>query len=203
MTPADVIWNTPSADSTGSMPLGNGDLGLNVWAQADGRLRCYLGKTDAWDELGRLVKVGAFDLSFSPNPFAAGAGFSQTLVTAAGCIEIRGAGGFYAKVWVDAHSSTVVIEGRSRTPLQVTVELNVWRRAPRLLDPKENNGAIGLRAESESQGIGPDTVAEIGPDVIAWFHRNTSSVWPSTLDHQALGFLKESQTDPLLHRTFG
>ncbi|MFA5206895.1 MAG: DUF5703 domain-containing protein, partial [Lentisphaeria bacterium] len=52
-------------------------------------------------------------------------------------------------------------------------------------------------------GIGPDTVAEIGPDVIAWFHRNTSSVWPSTLDHQALGFLKESQADPLLHRTFG
>jgi hypothetical protein len=26
----NVIWNTPSHDSSGSMPLGNGDIALNV-----------------------------------------------------------------------------------------------------------------------------------------------------------------------------
>ena len=27
----DVVWMTPSRDSSGSMPLGNGDIGLNLW----------------------------------------------------------------------------------------------------------------------------------------------------------------------------
>jgi len=35
--PYMVSWDSPSEDSWGSMPLGNGDIGLNVWVEADGR----------------------------------------------------------------------------------------------------------------------------------------------------------------------
>lgn len=28
-----VVWNTPSRDSAGSTPTGNGDIGLNVWTE--------------------------------------------------------------------------------------------------------------------------------------------------------------------------
>jgi hypothetical protein len=31
----DVTWDTPSADSAGSMPLGNGDIGVNLWVEKD------------------------------------------------------------------------------------------------------------------------------------------------------------------------
>jgi len=34
----NVVWDSPSADCHGSMPLGNGDIGLNAWAQTDGKL---------------------------------------------------------------------------------------------------------------------------------------------------------------------
>jgi hypothetical protein len=29
----DVVWNTQSENSAGSMPLGGGDIGLNAWAE--------------------------------------------------------------------------------------------------------------------------------------------------------------------------
>ena len=34
----NVVWETASQDSSGSMPIGNGDIGLNVWVEEDGDL---------------------------------------------------------------------------------------------------------------------------------------------------------------------
>ena len=68
----NVVWNSPSKDSAGSMPLGNGRLGLNVWAEEGGDLVFYISKTDAWDGLGRLLKLGRVRLKFTPNPFDGG-----------------------------------------------------------------------------------------------------------------------------------
>ena len=33
--PADYAWTTQSKDSSESMPLGGGDVGLNVWVEND------------------------------------------------------------------------------------------------------------------------------------------------------------------------
>lgn len=66
------------------MPLGNGDIGLNVWGEEDGDLLFYLSKTDAWDENARLLKLGRIRVSLRPNPFRAGLPFRQTLNTDAG-----------------------------------------------------------------------------------------------------------------------
>ena len=68
----NIIWTTPSRDSSGSMPLGNGDIGLNVWVEEDGDLLFYLSKTDAWDENARLLKLGRVRVSLTPSPFCAG-----------------------------------------------------------------------------------------------------------------------------------
>ncbi|MEN6603290.1 MAG: DUF5703 domain-containing protein, partial [Bryobacteraceae bacterium] len=43
----DVTWDSPSRDSSGSMPLGNGDIGLNLWVEEGGDLLFYISKTDA------------------------------------------------------------------------------------------------------------------------------------------------------------
>ena len=32
----NVVWETPSENSFGSMPLGNGDIGMNVWTEPNG-----------------------------------------------------------------------------------------------------------------------------------------------------------------------
>ena len=34
----NVIWDTPSENSMGSMPAGNGDIGINLWVEKNGDL---------------------------------------------------------------------------------------------------------------------------------------------------------------------
>jgi len=43
----NIIWTTPGINSQGSMPIGNGDIGANVWVDDNGDLVFYISKTDA------------------------------------------------------------------------------------------------------------------------------------------------------------
>jgi len=63
----NVIWDTPSIDSWGSMPIGNGDIRANIWISANGEIHFYISKTDAWSENGRLLKIGKLKVRFNPN----------------------------------------------------------------------------------------------------------------------------------------
>ncbi len=83
-----LVWTTPSTNAAGSMPVGNGDLGLNVWVDPDGDLFLYAGKTDAWDGFGRLLKLGRLRLALTPNPFLTGQPFRQEMVLRNGAVEI-------------------------------------------------------------------------------------------------------------------
>ncbi|MEO0054644.1 MAG: hypothetical protein RLZZ50_591, partial [Verrucomicrobiota bacterium] len=71
---SNVTFTAPVPDSRGSMPLGNGDLGLNVWTEPNGDVLFYIGKTDAWldNQAMDLVKVGRVRVSLSPSPFTTG-----------------------------------------------------------------------------------------------------------------------------------
>ena len=44
----NVVWDSPSKDYNGSMPIGNGDLAANVWVEPTGDLIFYLSKSDSW-----------------------------------------------------------------------------------------------------------------------------------------------------------
>ncbi|MCA1807961.1 MAG: DUF5703 domain-containing protein [Lentisphaerae bacterium] len=85
----NVVWDSPSQDHTGSMPVGNGDVGANVWVEPNGDLVLLLAKTDAWSEDANLLKVGRARVKFQPNPFDGGAAFEQTLHLRQGEIRIR------------------------------------------------------------------------------------------------------------------
>ena len=65
-----VIWKSPGKSSMDCVPLGNGDIGLNAWTEGDNDLVFYISKTDAWDDNGRLCKVGKLRVTFSNSPFA-------------------------------------------------------------------------------------------------------------------------------------
>ncbi|HID21990.1 MAG TPA: hypothetical protein EYP14_06270, partial [Planctomycetaceae bacterium] len=64
----NVVWNSPSRDALGSMPLGNGEVGLNAWVEPNGDLAFYIARTDSWGDNGRLLKVGRVRVSFDPCP---------------------------------------------------------------------------------------------------------------------------------------
>jgi len=46
----NVVWTEPGPGSAESMPLGNGDVGLNLWVEPGGDLVFYISKTDAWGD---------------------------------------------------------------------------------------------------------------------------------------------------------
>jgi len=202
----NVVWTSPSEGSSGSMPLGNGDLGLNLWVENSGDVVFYLSKTDAWDAHVRLLKLGRVRIKLDPNPFVEGAPFRQTLRLRQGQIEITGGEGREAvtlKVWVDANRPVVRIETEGPKPLAVQVALELWRTKEGPLEGRQGDAARGLLGAPYPLVVPADTVVDGGSDCVAWYHRNVSSGWPITMKVQGLEELVDPADDPLLHRTFG
>jgi len=164
----NVQWDTPGPGSAQSMPLGNGDIGLNVWVEKNGDLLFYISKTDAWGESagqkddwmkqgGVLMKLGAVRVSVSPNPLANSAVFKQILKLKTGEILIQegeAASAINLKVWVDANNPVIRIESKSIKPAKVTVKLENWR--------------AGLT----------DTILKDHQNRVAWYHHNPVNADP-------------------------
>jgi len=124
----NVVWKTPSDDHNGSMPIGNGDIGANVWVDRSGHLWLLLSKTDAWSENCRLLKLGRVGLKLSPNPFADGVPFQQVLHLRQGEIVVKAGAGPEAvtvTIWVDANHPAIHVEvdSATRVKLEATLDL--------------------------------------------------------------------------------
>ena len=163
-----VVWDTPSNDSSGSMPIGNGDIGLNVWVEESGDILFYIGKTDAWSENCRLLKLGRVRIKLIPNPFEKGKYFRQTLKLRQGEIEIIGGAGEQrtkALIWVDANRPVVRIEIEGSQPLGAEVHFETWRNERRRLEGDELYSAYGLDGDNpEPVFVEPDTVSDAVAD---------------------------------------
>lgn len=209
--PADLVWTSPSKDAAGSMPLGNGVLGANVWVEEGNALVVLLSRTDTWSEANRLLKVGRLHVRFEPDPFAAGTPFVQRLVVSRGAIEIEAgaeADRMHLRIFVDADSPILRIVGTSRVPRTIHVENTGWRTESRVLRGDELPSSWTMRDAPASIEVAesadvPWTFAAGEDDRIGWSHRNESSIVPLTLRHQALDAVADAAFDPLLHRTFG
>jgi alpha-L-fucosidase 2 len=199
----NVIWHSPSKNSLGSMPAGNGDIGINLWVEENGDLLLYLSKTDAWSENARLLKPGKVRLSLSPNPFKTGEPFLQELILKDGVIHIE-AGKPGEKVsidvWVDANHPVVELDVKSQQMITASVTTEPWRVEQReIADNAEIHSAYGLK----SVVVEKDTILENDKENVIWAHRNERSIWKDNLKMQGLeGYIKKGK-DPLLHNTFG
>ncbi|MCE5251491.1 DUF5703 domain-containing protein [bacterium] len=206
LVPYNVVWKTPSLDSSGSMPIGNGDIGLNVWVEGDGDLLFYIGKTDSWSENCRLLKLGRVRVNLTPNPFVKGNPFCQTLRLRTGEIEITAGPDDSAvklRVWVDAHNPVIRVEAEGKKKFDVRVQLECWRKERRQLTGDELFSAYGITGGPQPVFVEPDSIMDGLSDRIVWYHRNERSCYEETLGLQHLGDLVERYPDPLLNRTFG
>jgi alpha-L-fucosidase 2 len=199
-----VIWHSPSENSMGSMPAGNGDLGINLWAEKNGDLLFYLSKTDAWNENSRLFKLGRVRLSLSPNPFKEGNWFVQELKLNDGIIHIEGGSKknpVSIDVWVDANHPVVEMKVKSATPVEGKVSLEIWRDMRRKVTSKNEVYSFPA-AGAPDLFIEPDTIIQSDKGLV-WAHRNSHSIWTDNLKLQSLGEWTKNHDDPLLNRTFG
>ena len=192
----NVVWDSPSANHHGSMPLGNGDIALNAWVTKDGDLQFYISKTDAWDDNARLVKVGKVRVHFEPNPVATGKAFRQELKLGEACIEVTVGDASAAaqwpsapqstiRLWVDANHPVIHVTADSATPLEATASVELWRTnqtgTHRTAGQRCPERPASRRASS-AMIVEPDTVLTGQRDRIGWFHHNINpsdrSCWP-------------------------
>ena len=214
----NVAWDSPSANHHGSMPIGNGDITLNAWMTKDGDLQFYIGKTDAWDDNARLLKVGKVRVHFEPNPIIPGQAFRQELRLSEGCIEITTGDATPSKqspianrqstirVWVDANNPVIYVTANSATPMEATAFVEVWRTNQCELAEVECSDVMNEPGKPKSMHaptiLKPDTLLTGQRDRIGWYHHNNKSVGPQMLA-VIQGLTGFNQPDPLLHRTFG
>jgi alpha-L-fucosidase 2 len=171
----DVVWNEPGCTSADSMPLGNGDIGLNVWTEQNGDVVFYIGKTDAWSENPKgtsgLAKVGKVRLSSSPALFNGTNGFSQALRLYDGQIIINGVNG-ELRLWVDANSPVIHAAVKSSNPCVLTVSLDPYRVASSSVVTNAATNNLSQFQQPNLEELKPDYHAEGLKDRLAWCHFN-------------------------------
>jgi hypothetical protein len=200
----NLVWNSPSPNAAGSMPIGNGEVGLNVWVEPNGDLLFYISRTDAWSECNRLLKLGRVRIHLTPNPFATGQPFRQELKLSDGQIVISN-GDMTLRVFVDADAPVIYVSGQGKTPRTVTATFETWRNEQRVLTGQELASSWTMQAAPPPIKVSEsaDVVTNSPAHATLVYHRNESSVVPLTLKHQGLDAIAGTVRDPLLHRTFG
>jgi len=177
----NVVWDSPSKDASGSMPLGNGDIGLNVWAESDSDLFFYIGKTDSWTgDADYLAKLGRVRVHLDPNPFRKDQPFRQELRLRDSEIAISaGESGqaVHLRLRVDANHPVIHVEAVSEQSCAMSVTLEGWREAKPIA----------------------------GERFVGCYRRQEWSNWRGILTYQHLGPVIDTLglKDPLLNRTFG
>ncbi|MBI5832287.1 MAG: hypothetical protein HZB16_08270 [Armatimonadetes bacterium] len=183
----NVVWDSPSGDSFGSMPLGNGDVGLNVWVDDRGDVLFYVSKVDAFDADHLLPKLGRVRLHFEPalptEPF------EQTLSLRDATVLVR-AGDARLRLWVDATQPLVRVEGSGAVPRRLTVSVEPLRSLAPADRPLPERGTAGVLFTDQT-------------DRLAWCYRNQSSAWADRLHAQNTPEMVARAKDPLLGRTSG
>ena len=194
----DVAWDSPSVNALGSMPIGNGDIGLNVWVEKSGDLVLLIGKTDSFDEFNRLLKIGRLRVRTTPALFTPGQTFSQVLHLEDGSVEIK-SGATTVRVWVDANHPVAEVELKNPTPVQVMVVADNWRKES---GPLQNKSSATYNQPDKLLVIA-DTVFAAKKNQIGWCHHNVESQWRRNLELTALGDEVAKGRDPVVNRSFG
>ena len=122
--PADYVWTSPSLNSSGSMPCGGHDIGLNVWVER-GDLLFYATQSGWFDENNTLLKAGRWRLHFDGQPFG-GSDFEQRLCLDEGAIYIKG-GSVKVRIWVDVEEPVVFVATMSQNTERATLSYESWR----------------------------------------------------------------------------
>jgi hypothetical protein len=181
------------------MPLGNGDIGLNVWTEPEsGSLMFYVSKVDAFDGRGLLPKLGKLRLTLTPNPFAFGNRFRQELKLTDGVIEIEsgaGAAKTSIRLWVDANRPVIRVTVQASVPVDAMIAADWVRARP--------YGVSGPDAADQANSRLPGLKLDDQQDRLVWAFRNNASTWKAQLIAQKQQEFAEKAHDPLLNLTSG
>lgn len=208
----NVVWETPSGNIEGSMPIGNGKNTVLVWVDNNGDLMLRLARGDSWDEYARSVKLGNVRIHFNNSLNQTGKEFKQTLNYYDGEIQIK-TPDTLIRIWVDANQDIIHVEAEEEHPGTVEVSVESWRTEDKVINwldgwhdfmhVAELDNSIGIKS-GEIRLTGDEF--QNTEDSISWYHRNETAVWSETLENQSITpelIERYDIQDPLLYRTSG
>ena len=209
---ANVVWNTPSRNSSESMPCGGGDIGMNIWVE-EGDLLFYVSRSGTFDENNCQLKQGRFRIRLSPNPLKDAKDFRQELKLKDGYVEVS-AGGTRIQLWADIFHPVVHVEITNAQPLRTEVSYENWRYKERMIRKGEgqqcsykwappkgtvtNADFVSLSSKKELPGMTEER------NLLLFYHRNPEqTVFDIAVAQQGMENVESQMMNPLKDLTFG
>ena len=215
--PADVVWTSPSRNSSESMPCGGHDIGMNVWVE-QGDVLFYAAQSGWFDENNTLLKAGRWRLHINGRPFNS-KNFEQRLCLDEGAVYIRG-GGVEVRIWADVEEPVVFVTLSTQQTRQATLSYESWRYRDRAVTKDECQqcsykwvlpndcttfaDSISIPAAVPSDGdqhaTGFFTVTGMGDHVgrLMFWHKNREqTVFDFTAQREHIAEIKDSLYNPI------
>ncbi|MBS1669307.1 MAG: hypothetical protein JST58_18195 [Bacteroidetes bacterium] len=192
MEPYNIVYNSPSKNSWGSMVCGNGDISSDVWVDEEGNLQFYIGKTDSRDNISRLLKITRVTIQYTPSIFKDAKFYRQEFDLKTASFHVKTSQGDL-RFWVDANSPQIIVEINSKRPVEAWVTSHVWRR--HAFGNNDSRFPFKIMVDADS------LVADRKNDILLFHHNLQTPLFDSTLK-----LFKISETEvknPLKYRIFG
>ncbi len=189
----NVVWESPSKDATGQMPLGSGDIAAGVYAIENDALYLLLSKNDAFTYNGDLFKTGRVRVSLSPNPFVTARPFRQTLDLETGSIRIE-ADGIRIRVWADANRPVYHVQIKSPRHVSVSAAPEFWTRID---DCKHNTSRAPIDKVTQ------DVRLERDGSILWYYAVGDRSVFADDMKYYDVEHMISEFPDPYRFNTFG
>ena len=189
----NVVWNSPSKDKTGQMPIGNGDIAAGVYVIENEALYLLLSKNDAFNYNGDIFKTGCVKVSLKPNPFTKGKVFKQTLDLNTGSVLIE-ADEIEIRVWADANNPVYHVQINSSEEISVTTDIDLWERFE------------STHYNRTSEPVGQptqDIVLKRNDQILSYYTVGDRSVYPTEVNYYEFEKVASEYTDPYRFNTFG
>ncbi len=193
MSKYNIVWNSPSTDKTGQMPIGNGDIAAGVYAIEDDALYLLLAKNDAFTYNGDIFKTGRVKIELNPNPFSSEKTFKQTLDLNTGSVSIE-ADGTKIHVWADANNLVYHVQINSLYVVSVTADVDLWKRF--------DNASYNRTSEPIDKPT-QDVVIKKDNQIISYYAVGNRSVYPTELKYYEVEHMASEYPDPYRFNTFG
>lgn len=197
--PADYSWTSESRNSSESMPLGGGDIGLNVWVEG-GDLCFYICRSGSYDENNALLKAGRVRLRIENGDKTAP--FRQTLRLAKSAMEVE-LHGATILLWVDAFEPVIRVEVSGQRAVSCLVQYENWRYEDRPYRKLE--GLQGSHKWRKPAGLqtSADVIAADEKGVTFYHHNPAVTAFDRTVEVEGMNEVKAELWNPLAHRISG
>lgn len=203
----NVKWDSQSKNSSESMPLGGGDMGLNVWVE-DGDVLFYMSQSGTFDENNQFLKLGRTRLHLEPNIFAdPTCKFLQELRLEEGYIQIKGktqGEEVVINLWVDVKQPVVHIDVQSTKKINVEAAYEHWRYFDRELPQNERHATFSYSGYPGKVTTYKDSV-RYAKNSVLWYHRNKPDqlLFDFAVEQQGLENVKDQLINTQKGVTFG